>query len=135
MAQKSKICYYDVMPTPNLMPLENMDGKMLLQTLERDAVRQGASDIHCSPEKKFVRFEIRIHGVLEPIASITNTVYEDFLRQVKFNAKLKMNVSNIPQDGQYVFQTEGEIGNQRTVNVRVATIPSRFGETLTLNEV
>jgi len=93
----------------------------------------GASDIHCSPEKSFVRVEVRLHGVLDPLVQITPKVYVDLLRQVKFDAKLKMNVTNIPQDGQYVFSM-GEEHEQkgRSVNVRVATIPSRFGETLTL---
>lgn len=108
-----------------------MDGKTLLEQLGQYAVTLGSSDIHCSPEKTNVRVEIRLHGVLEPLAIIPNAVYADLLRQVKFSAKLKMNVTNLPQDGQYVFES-GEGSAHRTVNVRVATIPSRFGETLTL---
>jgi len=113
-----------------------MDGKTLLDTLEQQCVAQGISDLHCSPEKDFVRFEVRLHGVLELIAHITHHVYTDFLRHVKFAAKLKMNITDIPQDGQLVFGvTEKDAaGNaqSRTVNIRVATIPSRFGEAITL---
>lgn len=115
---------------------EQMDGKTLLDTLEQQCVAQGISDLHCSPEKDFVRFEVRLHGVLELIAHITHHVYTDFLRHVKFAAKLKMNITDIPQDGQLVFGvTEKDAaGNaqSRTVNIRVATIPSRFGEAITL---
>jgi len=106
---------------------EKMNGTELLQTLQQYCVEQKISDIHCSPEKKFVRVEVRLRGLLEPLAYITHVAYEDFVRRVKFVSKLKLNVTNIPQDGQYTFEAPG-----RVVNVRVASIPSRFGETFTL---
>jgi general secretion pathway protein E len=108
-------------------PWEKLDGKNLLSGLEQFSVEKGVSDIHVSPEKEFVRLEIRLHGVLLPLAKLTKKSYIDFVRRVKFLSKLKLNVTNIPQDGQYTFEAPG-----RTVNVRVASIPSRFGETYTL---
>jgi general secretion pathway protein E len=113
-----------------------MDGKTLLDTLEQHCATQGISDLHCSPEKTFVRFEVRLHGVLELLAHIAPEVYVDFLRHVKFASKLKMNITNVPQDGQLVFDVpernaQGAEG-RCTINVRVATIPSRFGEAITL---
>jgi len=117
-------------------PWEQMDGKTLLDTLEQQCVAQGISDLHCSPEKEFVRFEVRLHGVLELLAHISQAVYTDFLRHVKFASKLKMNITNIPQDGQLVFgvaeKDQAGKARSRTVNIRVATIPSRFGEAITL---
>ncbi len=112
------------------MPSETftgLSGELLLKTLHEKCVQNGASDIHLSPQKGSVRLEWRLHGVLQLLAAIDNAQYTDLLRHVKFQAKLKLNIVNLPQDGQYVFQS----GN-RTVNVRVATLPSRFGEALTL---
>ena len=106
---------------------EEMDGTKLLKTLEQYSVDEGVSDIHTSPEKEFVRLEVRLHGMLQPVASISHKAYQDFVRRVKFASKLKMNVTDVPQDGQYTFKAPG-----REVNVRVASIPSRFGETFTL---
>lgn len=115
---------------------EQMDGKTLLDTLEQQCVAQGISDLHCSPEKDFVRFEVRLHGVLELLGHISQQVYTDFLRHVKFASRLKMNITNIPQDGQLVFAVVEKDASgkdqSRTVNIRVATIPSRFGEAITL---
>ena len=108
-------------------PSEKLDSKNLLDALERFSVEKGISDIHSSPEKAFVRLEIRLHGVLLPLAKLEERSYIDLVRRVKFRSKLKLNVTNIPQDGQYTFEAPG-----RTVNVRVACIPSRFGETYTL---
>lgn len=108
-------------------PWENMDGRNLLDALQRFSVEKGVSDIHTSPEKESVRLEIRLHGVLLPLARLSQKNYIDLIRRVKFRSKLKLNLTNIPQDGQYTFEAPG-----RTVNVRVASIPSRFGETFTL---
>lgn len=108
-----------------------LDGETLLQSLQEYCTGIGASDIHTSPEKTHVRVEIRIHGMLEELAPISSATYETFMRRVKFLSKLKLNVTNIPQDGQYTFDSAQD-KLRRTVNVRVATLPSRFGETMTL---
>lgn len=105
----------------------SLNGEELLEQLQQYCSQIGVSDIHTSPEKESVRLEIRQRGVLEALTPMTSENYEQMLRRIKFLSKLKLNVTNIPQDGQYTFAAEG-----RTVNVRVATLPSRFGETVTL---
>lgn len=106
---------------------ESMNGEEILQELEQYSVAEGISDIHTSPEKEFVRLEVRLHGMLELLGKVSHKNYEDYVRRVKFKSKLKLNLTNVPQDGQYTFDAPG-----RQVNVRVASIPSRFGETFTL---
>jgi general secretion pathway protein E len=90
-------------------------------------VEKGASDIHTSPERDGVRFEVRLDGQLRPLRTVSKLDYEAFVRQVKFESKLKLNIRNVPQDGEYSFAHK-----ERRVNVRVATLPTRFGETITL---
>lgn len=102
-------------------------GDQILTRLQAEAAASGISDIHLSPQKADVRLEWRLHGVLQMLPALTRETYVDLLRRVKFLAKLKLNVTDLPQDGQYTFQHE-----ERTINVRVATLPSRFGETITL---
>ncbi|MCF7844443.1 MAG: GspE/PulE family protein [Kiritimatiellales bacterium] len=106
---------------------EQMDGTSLLKELELYSVAEGISDIHFSPEKEFVRLEVRLHGVLQSLGQISVKNYIQLVRRVKFSSKLKLNITNVPQDGQYTFEAPG-----RTVNIRVASIPTRFGETFTL---
>ncbi len=105
-------------------------GEDLLAALEAYAVEKNASDVHASPEKDHIRIEIRLDGLLRPLRQITKAEYEAFLRQVKFKSKLKLNLTNVPQDGQFTFDSEGD--SKRSINVRVATLPSLFGEALTL---
>ncbi len=105
----------------------SLDGEQLLDKLQQYCTDIGVSDIHTSPEKDHVRLEIRLRGMLEELSPMTHANYEAFVRRIKFVSKLKLNITNIPQDGQYTFPA-----GERTVNVRVATLPSRFGETITL---
>lgn len=115
------------MAEPTQTSWEALDGKSLLLKLQDFAMTSGISDIHFSPEKTFVRTEVRLHGVLRLIAHISATAYDQLVRHVKFLSKLKLNITNIPQDGQYTFEAPGRI-----VNVRVASMPTRFGEKFTL---
>ncbi len=120
----------------NLPDSATLDGEQLLQALQTYCTEQGVSDIHTSPEKNEVRVELRLRGMLEALPPITHAVYEQFVRRIKFLSHLKLNITTIPQDGQYTFDfaertTDGTTAS-RTVNVRVATLPSRFGETITL---
>lgn len=117
--------YTDLMALPDTSTIT--DGEELLKKLQDFCTETGASDIHTSPEKEYVRLEIRLHGMLEMLHPMSHATYDQLLRRVKFLAKLKLNITTIPQDGQYTFSVDG-----RTVNIRVATLPSRFGETLTL---
>ena len=106
---------------------DTLDGPSLQKKLEDYCTTEGISDIHFAPEKGDVRLEVRQHGLLVEIARLSHKTYSDYVRQIKFLSKLKLNVTKIPQDGHYSFTHKG-----RSVNVRVASLPSRFGEKFTL---
>jgi type II secretory ATPase GspE/PulE/Tfp pilus assembly ATPase PilB-like protein len=109
------------------MAERTLRGEDILNELEQRCTAQGASDIHASPDKDGVRLEVRLHGMLETYGRLSHEDYAHFLRRIKFRSELKLNVTDVPQDGQYIFRA-----GDRDVNVRVATIPSRFGESVTL---
>lgn len=104
-----------------------LKGEELLSTLEQEAVRSGISDIHINPQKSAVKIEWRELGVLKKVLDVSHDTYVTMVRRIKFKSKLRLNVENIPQDGQYTFPVGG-----RMINVRVASLPSRFGEAYTL---
>ncbi|MBT7345088.1 type II/IV secretion system protein [Candidatus Peregrinibacteria bacterium] len=106
---------------------DKLNGENLLTALEIYCTKKGASDIHTSPERSGVRLEIRLHGVLLPLMKLEHSAYEDFVRRIKFISKLKLNITDTPQDGQYVCKAP-----DRIINIRVASIPSKFGESFTL---
>ena len=106
---------------------KSLDGPKLLETLQTLCVQVKISDIHASPDKQGVRLSVRLYGVLTDISELTHAAYEDLIRRVKFVAKMKLNITDVPQDGHYTFPME-----KKTVAFRVSTIPSRFGEALTI---
>jgi type IV pilus assembly protein PilB len=61
--------------------------------------------------------------VLQQVLEIDANTYGYISNQLKYKAGMKLNVTNIPQDGRYFF-----IINQRKIDVRVSSIPTEYGE-------
>ncbi len=104
-----------------------LQGEEMLSTLELEAIKNGVSDIHINPQKHSVKIEWRELGVLSKLFEMSHETFLTVQRRIKFKAKLKLNIETIAQDGQYIFSAGG-----RMINVRVASLPSRFGEAFTL---
>ncbi len=115
------------MDSLDINTLRGLDGEQLLEALQRIAITQKISDIHINPQKGDVRIEWRQQGILMPLLTVSHDVYITMQRRIKFHSKLKLNIESAAQDGQYTFAFE-----DRMINVRVATIPTRFGEAFTL---
>jgi len=122
-----KTWYNDLMAKIDAKKLSYLQGEELLSTLEQEAVKNGISDLHINPQKNNVKIEWRELGLLAKLLDISHETFETIKRRIKFKAKLKMNIETIAQDGQYTFPAAG-----RMINVRVASLPSRFGEAYTL---
>lgn len=88
------------------------------------AIKTGASDIHFQPEEKDVSVRFRIDGVLQNIFRVDKKIFENIANQLKYKAKLKLNIDNVPQDGRFSF-----VINQRKIDVRVSSLPTEYGET------
>ncbi len=121
------MCYHYEMAAIDPTKLQNLQGEELLSTLEQEAIHAGISDIHINPQKVGVKIEWRELGLLSTLLTINHETFETIKRRIKFKAKLKLNLETIAQDGQYTFPAAGRI-----INVRVASLPSRFGEAFTL---
>jgi general secretion pathway protein E len=107
--------------------LEGKRGEDFLTTLHSAATESGISDLHFFPRKGEVELAWREDGEMKTVLRLSHDGYIDVLRRIKFVAKLSLNVTQVPQDGEYAFP-QGE----REVKVRVSTLPSKFGEALTL---
>ena len=94
-----------------------------LKYIQVGAYKTHSSDIHFQPEEKTVLIRFRIDGVLKPVFEIANKTYEGLIKEIKHLSHLKLNIINIPQDGQYSF-----LLNEHQINVRVSTLPTHYGE-------
>lgn len=71
-----------------------------------------------------IRF--RIDGVLVDIFRLTHAEYKKITERLKYAANLKLNISNIPQDGKYSLSLDDE----KKIDVRVSTLPIGYGENI-----
>ncbi len=106
---------------------EEIQSDLALAILNRKAISLNASDIHFEWTKKGVRVRGRIDGLLTDFFLLSHRIAKGIIRQIKFNSKILANITDVPQDGQFVFQ----IG-EREVMVRVSVLPENKGESIVL---
>jgi len=99
----------------------------LLETILSGAVISEASDIHLEPKKETLRIRYRIDGVLNDVAELAKEAHKALLSRIKFLAKMRMDISTIPQDGRFTFTAEGKI-----FDIRTSVFPTIYGETVVM---
>lgn len=86
-----------------------------------------SSDIHIEPEEEDIMLRYRIDGVLQEITKIPQKSYPKILSRIKYLARLKLNVTDIPQDGRFTI-TSGD----KEIDIRVSALPSGYGESIVM---
>lgn len=107
--------------------IENSSYDVALNYVQVGSYKTGSSDLHFQPEEDHVLVRFRIDGVLKPIFELSHKIYNGILKEIKYLSHLKLNITNIPQDGQYSFNV-----NKKQINVRVSIMPSHYGETVVM---
>jgi len=64
--------------------------------------------------------------VLVDIFRLTQAQYKKIIERLKYAAGLKLNITNIPQDGKYSLK----IDETKKIDVRVSTLPIHYGENI-----
>ncbi len=108
----------DLLESENDAPIIRMINVLLTQ-----ALRQGASDIHIEPyeSRSVVRF--RLDGTLQNVVEPHRALHAAMLSRIKVMADLDIAEKRLPQDGRISLRLAG-----RQVDVRVATLPTGYGE-------
>jgi general secretion pathway protein E len=99
----------------------------LLNLLLSGAVKDRASDIHIEPYQGNVRVRYRIDGILYDILSLPRKIHSALASRVKVMASLNIAEKRLPQDGRIEIKIA-----DRSVDIRVSTIPTSFGERVVL---
>ncbi|MGE5405881.1 MAG: GspE/PulE family protein [Candidatus Saccharibacteria bacterium] len=99
----------------------------LANLIFNQAVRAGASDIHIEPQDKGLRVRFRIDGVLHDVMHPPKSLHPSLVSRIKVQANMDIAERRVPQDGRITLKVDG-----RTVDVRVASLPSAYGEKLTM---
>ncbi|MDZ4785742.1 MAG: ATPase, T2SS/T4P/T4SS family [bacterium] len=92
-----------------------------------DAINVQASDIHIEPTKNLVDIRFRIDGVMQKVLEVPKRLQSYLISRVKILSAMDVSERRRPQDGRLGVKT----GNE-TVDMRVSTIPTSFGEKIVL---
>ena len=95
----------------------------LVHQLVGQAVEQGASDLHISPEGQDLRVRFRIDGVLRDVTTVPRRMAAGVVSRMKIMAELDISERRIPQDGRVGLTVDGH-----RVDLRVVTVPTVKGE-------
>jgi type IV pilus assembly protein PilB len=99
----------------------------LVHSIIAQAVQQGASDIHLTPEEGDAKVLFRVDGVLAPAATIKRRMAPGVVSRIKIMGDLDIAEKRVPQDGRFALTIEG-----RRVDIRVVTLPLVYGESVVL---
>lgn len=91
------------------------------------AVKSNSSDIHIEAEEKAIKIRFRIDGVLHDVASLSKESWNKIISRMKLLAKVKINVSDKPQDGRLSIYLKND-----RIDIRASFLPTNFGESVVM---
>ncbi len=100
----------------------------LVHVLLLNAIRKGASDIHCEPYEKRFRVRYRIDGVLHEEMSPPMKLKNAIVSRLKIMSQLDIAERRLPQDGRIKLK----LGKGREMDFRVSVLPTMWGEKVVL---
>jgi type IV pilus assembly protein PilB len=99
----------------------------LVNSILSQGVREGASDIHISPEKDHVQIRFRVDGKLHEVPAPPKSMFLPIVSRLKILANMDIALSRVPQDGRFTVKMKN-----KDINIRASTIPSIYGENMVL---
>jgi type II secretory ATPase GspE/PulE/Tfp pilus assembly ATPase PilB-like protein len=91
------------------------------------AIQARATDIHIEPQVPRMRVRYRIDGMLFDVLTVPQPLETSLISRIKVLADMNITERRLPQDGRLSFRLDNQ-----EYNMRVATIPTVYGEKLVL---
>ena len=113
----------------NLEELDENDAPIirLVNLVISNAVSEGVSDIHIEPFDKDIRIRYRLDGDLRINMEPPKRAQAAITSRVKIMSQLDIAEKRLPQDGRIKIKV-----NNRPIDLRVATIPTVWGEKIVM---
>ncbi|MEK7540961.1 MAG: ATPase, T2SS/T4P/T4SS family [Patescibacteria group bacterium] len=102
---------------------EEMPIIMIVDTLLKHAILQGASDVHIEPSEKNIAVRYRIDGILRDAMILPIIAALGIVARIKVLSNLKLDEHRLPQDGRFKIETE-----DFKYSIRVSILPVFNGE-------
>src|SRR5205823_2510170 len=101
----------------------------LVNSVVAQAAEDGASDVHFEPQEDALLVRFRIDGVLQEVQRVPKRMMPGVVTRLKVLAKLDIAERRKPQDGRISLNAAAA---GRTMDVRVATLPTVEGESVVM---
>lgn len=112
-----------------IVDVESEDATDLFSRVINEAYLHHASDIHIEPAENTIRVRFRVDGrLISYISSLPPELGRLLVSRIKVFSGLDIAEQRAPQDGRMQF----ELVNGISQDMRVAVIPTRFGERITI---
>ena len=99
----------------------------LVNLIVLEAIESRASDIHIEPFEHQVKIKYRVDGMLIEKSPSSKRLQAAIISRIKVMAGMNIAERFVPQDGHIEFA-----GKSGKVDIRVSTVPTVFGESITL---
>lgn len=95
----------------------------LINSLIKQALNMGSSDIHIEPYENRIRVRFRIDGDLHEIISPSKQSHSAIVTRVKVMSGMNIAEKRLPQDGRIEIRIDDSV-----IDMRISVIPSVYGE-------
>ena len=99
----------------------------LIELLLIKAIRDGATDLHITPEEAITRISYRIDGILRRGAILPKAIHIPVVTRIKVMGGMNIAEQRLPQEGNISFEFSG-----RVIDIRSSTSPTDDGENVVL---
>ncbi|OGE73577.1 MAG: hypothetical protein A3I07_02405 [Candidatus Doudnabacteria bacterium RIFCSPLOWO2_02_FULL_42_9] len=107
--------------------LSDLSASDIIEILVGTAFNINASDIHLEPGRDEFKVRFRVDGILQDVTSLNIKSYPQLVSRIKIMSKVKLNVTNVTQDGSFSLQFNGQ-----PADIRTSVLPSAFGESIVM---
>lgn len=99
----------------------------LVEKILTTAVRRKSTDIHFEPTADRMVVRIRTDGVMQHLTEVKSSIRQGVVSRIKVMADMDIAEKRVPQDGRASLRLD-----DRAIDLRIASIPSVFGEAVTI---
>ncbi len=99
----------------------------LVEMILKQALDDGASDVHIEPTEKALNIRYRIDGVLFEASQLPKSVESALISRIKILSNMDIAETRAPQDGGFSAQL-----GPKEIELRVSTCPTIYGENMVL---
>lgn len=99
----------------------------LINSLIRQALKMGASDIHIEPLEDRLRVRVRVDGDLQEVLTPSKHTQSAIVTRVKIMGGMNIAEKRLPQDGRIEIKIDDSV-----VDLRISVLPTVYGEKIVM---